>query len=72
MGGFQDRGITAAGFYVIKNTAMPAVLAELGFISNPNEERSLNTPQTQQQLAQGVVQGLDDFFAQSARKGGGF
>ena len=72
VGGFQDRGISTAGFYVIKNTQMPAVLAELGFISNPNEEKNLNNPQIQQQLAQGLVQGLDGFFAQASRKGGGF
>ena len=71
VGGFQDRGINAAGFYVIKRTTMPAVLMELGFISNPEEEKKLNTPQIQQQMAQGIVQGLDDFFAQAARKGGG-
>jgi len=69
--GFQDRGINAAGFYVIKNTDMPAVLTELGFISNPNEEKILNTPQVQQQMAQGLVQGLENFFAQASRKGGG-
>jgi len=70
--GFQDRGITTAGFYVIKNTEMPAVLAELGFISNPNEEKNLTNPQVQQQLAQGITQGLEGFFAQASRKGGGF
>lgn len=69
--GFTDRGLSAAGFYVLKHTQMPAVLAELGFISNPNEEKSLMLPQTQQQMAQAIVQGLEDFFAQAARKGGG-
>ncbi|WP_378956112.1 N-acetylmuramoyl-L-alanine amidase [Pelosinus sp. sgz500959] len=67
----QDRGINAAGFYVIKRTTMPAVLTELGFISNPDEEKMMNTPQFQQQMAQGIVQGLDGFFTQAARKGGG-
>jgi len=70
-GGLMDRGVYAAGFYVLKHTDMPAVLAELGFISNPNEERSLMLPQTQLQMAQGIVQGLEDFFAQAAKKGGG-
>ena len=69
--GFQDRRINAAGFYVIKRTEMPAVLVELGFISNPDEEKMLNTPQMQQQMAQSIVQGLDAFFTQAARKGGG-
>ena len=70
--GFQNRGITTAGFYVIKNTTMPAVLTELGFISNPTEEKNLNNPQIQQQLAQSIVQGMDSFFAQASKKGGGF
>ncbi|MBC8014329.1 MAG: N-acetylmuramoyl-L-alanine amidase [Sporomusaceae bacterium] len=67
----QDRGINAAGFYVLKRTEMPAVLAELGFISNPSEEKMLTIPQNQQQMAQGIVQGLESFFAQAAKMGGG-
>jgi N-acetylmuramoyl-L-alanine amidase len=70
-GGLQDRGISPARFYVLKRTEMPAILTELAFISNPNEETLLNTPQFQQQMAQGIVQGLEAFFAQAARKGGG-
>jgi len=69
--GLQDRGTYAAGFYVIKRTQMPAVLTELGFISNPDEEKLLSTPQFQQKMAQGIVQGLDSFFIQAASKGGG-
>ncbi len=69
--GFSDRGTKASGFYVIKRTQMPAVLIEMGFISNPMEEKLLNTPQTQQQLGQSIVQGLEAFFAQAAKKGGG-
>jgi N-acetylmuramoyl-L-alanine amidase len=70
-GGLQDRGTYAAKFYVLKHTQMPATLAELGFISNPKEEQLLSTPQFQQQLAQGIVTGLDKFFTQAAKKGGG-
>jgi N-acetylmuramoyl-L-alanine amidase len=69
--GFSDRGTKASGFYVIKRTRMPAVLVEMGFVSNPTEEKLLNTPQSQQQLGQGIVQGLEAFFAQAAKKGGG-
>lgn len=69
--GVLNRGINSARFYVIKRTDMPAVLTELGFISNPDEEKILNTPKFQQQLAQGIVRGLDGFFTQAARTGGG-
>lgn len=68
---FSDRGTKSSGFYVIKRTQMPAVLVEMGFISNPNEEKMLNTPQIQQQLGQDIMQGLETFFAQAAKKGGG-
>lgn len=70
-GGFSDRGIHQANFYVLKNTVMPATLVELGFISNPQEEKLMNTPQFQQEAAQGLVNGLERFFAQAAAKGGG-
>lgn len=69
-GGLQDRGIYAANFYVIKRTIMPAVLVETAFVSNPNEEKLLNDPVFQQKIAQGIVQGMDNFFAQAARMGG--
>ena len=70
-GGLQDRGVKSANFYVIKRTVMPAVLAELAFISNPDEEKLLNTPDFQQKMAQGIHLGLDKFFSQAARLGGG-
>ncbi|SDF70114.1 N-acetylmuramoyl-L-alanine amidase [Sporolituus thermophilus DSM 23256] len=69
-GGLYDRGANPANFYVIKRTVMPATLVELAFISNPEEEKLLNTPQFQQKMAQGIVQGLDRFFAQAAKLGG--
>jgi N-acetylmuramoyl-L-alanine amidase len=70
-GGLLNRGISPANFYVIKRTNMPAILAELAFISNPQEEKLLNSVQFQQQMAQGLVQGLESFFTQAAQQGGG-
>ena len=64
------RSIYAANFYVIKRAIMPAVLVETAFVSNPNEEKLLNDPVFQQKIAQGIVQGMDNFFAQAARMGG--
>lgn len=69
--GLTDRGAQLANFYVVKRTLMPAALVEMAFISNPEEEKLLNSPQFQQQLAQGIVNGMDQFFLQAARKGGG-
>lgn len=66
-----DRRFNSANFYVIKRSTMPAALVEMAFISNPDEEKLLNSPEFQQKMAQGIYQGLDNFFAQAARNGGG-
>jgi len=50
-----------APFYVVKNTKMPAVLVELGFLSNPNEEKLLKSPEFQRKAAQGIYQGVLSF-----------
>ena len=67
-GGLQNRGKQPANFYVMKHSTMPTVLAELAFISNPTEEEILNTLQFQEQMAQAIVQGLDDFFKKASPK----
>ncbi len=66
-GGLYDRGIQEANFYVVKRTNMPAALVELAFISNPKEERLLNSAEFQQKLAEGICKGLSDFFSQTAK-----
>ncbi len=64
---FSDRGVQTANFYVLLHTNMPAVLLELGFISNPNEERALNTDAQQQNFAESIVKGLADYFNNNGR-----
>lgn len=56
--GLQDRGIKTAGYYVLKNTNMPAILAEIAFISNPTEEKLLNDDSFQNKAAQAVATGI--------------
>jgi len=67
--GLADRGIYPANFYVLKHTNMPAILIEMAFLSNPNEEKLLAAPAFQQQMAQGIVSGIDNFFTQAAKLG---
>lgn len=49
-----DRGVHQAGFLVLKASAMPSVLIELGFISTPEEERYLNTDEGTSTLSRGI------------------
>jgi len=49
-----DRGVHQAGFLVLKASAMPSILVELGFISTPEEERYLNSETGTTTLANGI------------------
>ena len=49
-----DRGVHQAGFLVLKASAMPSILVELGFISTPEEEQYLNTDIGSSNLAKGI------------------
>lgn len=54
----NDRGVHQAGFLVLKASAMPSILVELGFISTPAEEKFLNTENGQNSLAKGIYQAV--------------
>lgn len=58
----QKRGVEGAPFAVLHRTAMPSILVETAFISNPQEEARLRTPQYRRALAQGIVRGLRQFL----------
>lgn len=57
-----DRGIQEGNLYVLRHSDMPAILVELGFISNPTEEAALRTMTTQQSFAQKMTDGLAKYF----------
>lgn len=58
-----DRGVSSAGFLVLHQTAMPSILVELGFISNLNEEKYLASKNGQRQLAKGLFEGFEKYYA---------
>lgn len=60
-----DRGVRFADFHVLRSD-MPAVLVELGFISNPDEEKLMNDPRRQEAEAAAIASGVVNY-----RAGGG-
>ncbi|KZL92925.1 N-acetylmuramoyl-L-alanine amidase [Clostridium magnum] len=56
--GVADRGVKTDGFYVLKNTNAVAILTEIGFISNPDQEKVLNTPEYQNKYAEAIATGI--------------
>ena len=60
--GTPSRGTQPCNFYVVRHTDMPATLIELGFISNREEEHLLNSVEGVQRAAQGILDGIEDYF----------
>jgi N-acetylmuramoyl-L-alanine amidase len=58
----HSRGVKKGNFYVIRETDMPAILIEGGFISNPQERALLKSPEFQTKLARGIADGIDHYL----------
>ena len=56
-----NRGVKQAGFYVLGGAAMPAILIEVGFVTNPREEKRLKDPRYRDEIARAIVTGLADY-----------
>jgi N-acetylmuramoyl-L-alanine amidase len=54
-------GVKRAFFYVLINTQMPSILAEVGFISNPDEEKLLRKDSYRQSIAEALYQGVKKY-----------
>lgn len=61
--GLFNRGIHENNFYVLNHTTMPAVLIEVGFISNAAEEALLQRPDYIKSVAYGIYSGIVSFFS---------
>ena len=60
--GLKSRGVKTADFTVIYANNNQAILVELGFISNPDEENIIETNSFQNKAATGIVNGLEAYF----------
>jgi N-acetylmuramoyl-L-alanine amidase len=56
-----DRGVKYARYYVIRNTQMPAILVEGGFVSNSNERSRMKTAWFRDAIARGIADGVQRF-----------
>jgi N-acetylmuramoyl-L-alanine amidase len=54
----RDRGVKKAPFIVLIGANMPSVLAEISFLSNPTDERRLQTPDYRQKIAESLYKGI--------------
>lgn len=59
--GRVDRGVKQAGFLVLRQVAMPSVLIELGFISNPEEENYMASSSGAAELATSIYRSIKSF-----------
>ena len=62
--GANDRGVKRASFTVLRETSIPSILVELGFIDNPEERNKIKTNEYQERLANGIVDGIVEYYKQ--------
>ena len=60
--GRKNKGVHQAGFLVLRQTSMPAVLTELGFISTPAEERFLNSRNGIKKMGRSLYNGFRTYY----------
>ena len=65
--GAQNQGVKRQTFAVLRETTAPAVLLELGFLSNPQEAARLNTSAYQETLANAIVAGIKSYYEKAAK-----
>lgn len=61
--GIRDRGVKKAPFIVLIGANMPSILAEISFVSNPADERKLETPEYRQRIAESLYKGIAKYVS---------
>jgi len=59
--GRKSYGVKQSSLYVMWSTAMPSVLVEIGYLSNPTEEKELNDPEVQSYIASGIYRAIKEY-----------
>jgi len=58
----NDRGVRQAPFYVLIGAEMPAILVEVGYITNTIENRRLESMSYLTRVSSGIVKGIDSYI----------
>jgi N-acetylmuramoyl-L-alanine amidase len=61
--GIRDRGVKEASYVVLTGTSMPAILAEVSFVSSPTDEQNLQSENYRQQIAEALYKGVAHYVA---------
>lgn len=61
----RDRGVRQARFYVLRKSAMPAVLVEVGFVTGREDAPRLSTSAYRQQMAQAIASGILQYIREN-------
>jgi N-acetylmuramoyl-L-alanine amidase len=64
--GIPDRGVRSARFYVIRNTRMPSVLVEVGFVTGRDDAKRLRDLEYRQKMASAIARGILRYLGRSA------
>ena len=67
-----NRNVRQAGFLVLRETGMPSVLIELGYISNREEERYMNSTQGQNTLSNSILKAFTKYKTEYDKRNGYF
>lgn len=67
--GFSNRGINKKDLFVVRDTNMPAVLIEVGFLTNPQAESKMYTDKFQKSVAASIVDGIKEYRSESKEQG---
>ena len=58
----HDRGVKRKNIFVLCYSPMPAILVELGYMTNPAEERFMNTTESHELYAQSILKGCEQYY----------
>lgn len=62
----NSRGVKKGNYYVLRESSIPAIIIEGGFMSNPEECALLRTITYQDRIARGIADGIDQYFKMNA------